>query len=100
MSLQQRRTPRTPRISTTPRSFLAASLAFSCALSFSVEPASLAAAKDKRPKQDPVLKGLPITELSSDEAIVHALNRLAYGPRPAMSSISGKWVSKSGSSSN
>jgi len=26
--------------------------------------------------------GLPITELTEDEAIVHALNRLAYGPRP------------------
>ncbi len=38
--------------------------------------------KDKKPKQDPALKGLPITELSADEAILHALNRLAYGPRP------------------
>src|SRR5713226_8919215 len=25
---------------------------------------------------------LPITELSEDEAILHALNRLGYGPRP------------------
>src|SRR5262245_16177165 len=33
-------------------------------------------------KRDPVLKGLPITELSADEAVLHALNRLAYGPRP------------------
>jgi uncharacterized protein (DUF1800 family) len=41
-----------------------------------------AAAKDKKPKQDPALKNLPITELSADEAILHALNRLAYGPRP------------------
>lgn len=41
-----------------------------------------AAAKDKKPKEDPVLKGLPVTELSADEAIFHALNRLAYGPRP------------------
>src|SRR4029077_1157950 len=41
-----------------------------------------AAAKDKKVKQDPALKGLPITELSADEAILHALNRLAYGPRP------------------
>jgi len=39
-------------------------------------------AKDKKQKQDSVLKGLPITELSTDEAILHALNRLAYGPRP------------------
>jgi uncharacterized protein (DUF1800 family) len=41
-----------------------------------------ARAKDKKQKQDPVLKGLPITDLSADEAILHALNRLAYGPRP------------------
>ena len=39
-------------------------------------------AKDKKIKQDPALKGLPITELSADEAVLHALNRLAYGPRP------------------
>jgi uncharacterized protein (DUF1800 family) len=38
--------------------------------------------KDKKQKPDPALKGLPITELSPDEAILHALNRLAYGPRP------------------
>src|SRR5260370_32961014 len=39
-------------------------------------------AKDKKPKQDAALQGLPITELSADEAILHALNRLADGPRP------------------
>jgi uncharacterized protein (DUF1800 family) len=33
---------------------------------------------------DKKFKGsLPITELTQDEAIVHALNRLAYGPRPS-----------------
>jgi uncharacterized protein (DUF1800 family) len=56
-------------------------------LSLTVElPASAAipaAANDKKPKTDPALKGLPITELSPDEAILHALNRLAYGPRPS-----------------
>ena len=32
---------------------------------------------------DPVFKGkLPITELTENEAILHALNRLGYGPRP------------------
>ena len=41
-----------------------------------------AATKDRKPKQDPALKGLPITELSADEAILHGLNRLAYGARP------------------
>jgi uncharacterized protein (DUF1800 family) len=69
---------------------------FSCALAFSLlvapcldaavaysaPPAANSGAKDKKIKQDPELKGLPITELSVDEAILHALNRLAYGPRP------------------
>jgi uncharacterized protein (DUF1800 family) len=77
---------RVPAISATPRSLLAAILSFTCILSLTVElPANAAiptAAKDKKPKIDPALKGLPITELSPDEAILHALNRLAYGPRP------------------
>ncbi len=38
--------------------------------------------KDKKAKQDPALKGLPVSDLSADEAILHVLNRLAYGPRP------------------
>ena len=74
-----------PAISATPKSFLAAILSFACVLSLSVEfpaDAAIPAAKDKKPKLDPSLKGLPITELSADEAILHALNRLAYGPRP------------------
>src|SRR5882762_9760708 len=75
-----------PSISATPRSILAAVLSFACVFSLTLElPAAAAipaAAKDKKPKADPALKGLPITELSSDEAILHALNRLAYGPGP------------------
>src|SRR5467141_263548 len=82
MNLQQRRTPQTHRISRTPRSLLAMVLSFACVMSFSIDLNTVAEAKDKKPKQDPVLKGLPITELSSDEAILHALNRLGYGPRP------------------
>src|SRR5437016_1399550 len=77
---------RIPAISATPRSLLAAILSLACLLSLSVElPASAAtpaAGKDRKPKTDAVLKGLPIIELSPDEAILHALNRLAYGPRP------------------
>src|SRR5206468_2568694 len=77
---------RIPSISATPRSFLAVILSFACVLSLGIElPASAenpASAKDKKQKPDPALKGLPITELSPDEAILHALNRLAYGPRP------------------
>jgi uncharacterized protein (DUF1800 family) len=60
-------------------------LSFACVFSLGVDLPALAAipaaAKDKKPK-DPSLKGLPITELTADEAILHALNRFAYGPRP------------------
>ncbi len=76
----------TASISATPRSFLAAILSLACVFCVGIDvppvSAAPAAAKDKRPKQDPALKNLPITELSADEAIFHALNRLAYGPRP------------------
>ena len=75
-----------PRISATPKALLAAILAFACAFSLGFDVPAIAAipaaAKDKKPQQDASLKGLPITELSADEAILHALNRLAYGPRP------------------
>jgi uncharacterized protein (DUF1800 family) len=75
-----------PSISTAPKSFLALILSFACVLSLGADfPAAAAAAspaRDKKRKQDAALKGLPITELSADEAILHALNRLAYGPRP------------------
>jgi uncharacterized protein (DUF1800 family) len=37
----------------------------------------------RSPKLDKKFKGkLPITELTEDEATLHALNRLGYGPRP------------------
>ena len=66
------------------RSVLAAVLSLACMLSAGVDLPALAEAATpaggKHP--DPILKGLPITELSTEEAIVHALNRLAYGPRP------------------
>jgi uncharacterized protein (DUF1800 family) len=75
-----------PAISATPRSFLAAMLSLACVFSLGVDLPAMdavpSAAKDKKPKPDPSLKGLPIAELSADEAILHALNRLAYGPRP------------------
>jgi uncharacterized protein (DUF1800 family) len=40
--------------------------------------------KGKTPAKvtSPVLAGLPITDLNETEAILHALNRLTYGPRP------------------
>jgi uncharacterized protein (DUF1800 family) len=44
---------------------------------------SLVTAAPAPAKSSKSFKGkLPITELSEDEAILHALNRLAYGPRP------------------
>jgi len=72
-------------LAVTPKSILAMLLSMACLCSLVIDLPGLAAsalANDKHPKQDPVLKGLPITELSADEAILHALNRLAYGPRP------------------
>jgi uncharacterized protein (DUF1800 family) len=82
MNLQHRRAPQSHWIYRTPRSFLAATLSFACVMLFDVDLSSVAEAREKKPKQDPVLKGLPIKELSTDEAILHALNRLGYGPRP------------------
>src|SRR5271165_5758758 len=72
-------------LAVTPKSILALLLSLTCICSLVIDLPGLAASalpNDKNPKQDPVLKGLPITDLSADEAILHALNRLAYGPRP------------------
>lgn len=75
-----------PSVSATLKSLLALILSFTCVLAlgtdFPAMAAAPSAASDKKPKLDPALKGLPIAELSADEAILHALNRLAYGPRP------------------
>src|SRR5262245_57080209 len=82
---------RFPSIAATAKSFLALTLSVACTVSvgdFSLTAATPAAPAanekntDKKLKPDPALKGLPITELRADEAILHALNRLAYGPRP------------------
>src|SRR6202011_2869157 len=74
-------------VSLRPKAFLASFLSIACILSLAVDLPAIAAIpaatpKNKKPKQDPALKGLPITELTADEAILHAMNRLAYGPRP------------------
>jgi uncharacterized protein (DUF1800 family) len=62
-------------------SVLAFTLLFAPDAANAVNPAATRA-PDQKQKQDPVLKGLPITDLTPDEAVFHALNRLAYGPRP------------------
>jgi len=74
-----------PVLHLTRRSFLSAFLSL-CLLTLGFDAPSPAGpavpAKDRKPQRDAALGGLPITELSADEAILHALNRLAYGPRP------------------
>ena len=62
------------------QSFL--SLFLSVAIALPAAPAFPATGLKEKKAKDGALKGLPITELSEDEAILHALNRLAYGPRP------------------
>src|SRR6202011_6179968 len=74
-------------VSLRPKAFLASFLSIACVLSLGIDVPAIAAipagaAKDKKPKQNPALKGLPVTELTADEAILHAMNRLTYGPRP------------------
>jgi uncharacterized protein (DUF1800 family) len=67
----------------TPKSIAALLLTISWLCTLVVDVPSLAALPSNKTKnQGPVLKGLPVTELSTDEAVQHALNRLAYGPRP------------------
>ena len=74
------------RLVLAPKSVLALLLVGACICSLVIDLPGLAASRarlnEKNSRQDPVLKGLPITQLSGDEAILHALNRLAYGPRP------------------
>jgi uncharacterized protein (DUF1800 family) len=84
---QMRSAEQYPAVSFSPRSLLAAVVSLACVVSLGVDVPAFAAnppgaARDKKTKLDPSLKGLPITELSADEAVLHALNRLAYGPRP------------------
>jgi uncharacterized protein (DUF1800 family) len=70
---------------------LARTISAILAVLFTIAATNAAARENKRKTPsgaDPVstsgkLKGpLPITQLTEDEAILHALNRLAYGPRP------------------
>jgi uncharacterized protein (DUF1800 family) len=71
--------------------FLSLTLATILGIIFSVAASGASADKDQskgaqgsgQPVLDTKFKGnLPITELSEEEATLHALNRLGYGPRP------------------
>jgi len=86
MGRNSRVAPRHVPILLSARSFLAAVLSASCCLSLGFDTSAFAGRSprpaDKSFKLDPALKGLPISDMTADEAITHALNRLAYGPRP------------------
>ena len=92
MKLRRRRSAFSLAVNASAKSFLSVIISTACVFTLGIDlpvraaetatSVSALAANDKKPKQDPSLKGLPITELSPDEAILHALNRLAYGPRP------------------
>src|ERR1700686_4773931 len=67
---------------------LAGVLATLLATSIALAVPYLAAAKDKKDKNKKTagdkqsLQGLPASDLTADQAVIHALNRLGYGPRP------------------
>jgi uncharacterized protein (DUF1800 family) len=79
---------RLPGRATLPASILRTTISIVLALSLFLSQWDLPAfafplpVRNKTQAADPILKRLPITELTTDEAIYHALNRLAYGPRP------------------
>ncbi len=83
--IRTRRRRRTGRLDVLGSAALAATLIASLILAVphvQAETGHVANAQD-HVALDKKFKGkLPITQLTEDEAIVHALNRLAYGPRP------------------
>jgi uncharacterized protein (DUF1800 family) len=69
-----------PRPATSPFSAMHATNSFLAPVNFDSQAAPVAAPVASLSRQ---FKGaLPITELTEDEAIIHVLNRLAYGSRP------------------
>jgi uncharacterized protein (DUF1800 family) len=90
-SAQARVCPSPYRLDVAGTAFLAFATALLLAALFGVAVPNAGADKHKKtPPSDPnptaldsKFKGrLPITELTEDQAILHAMNRLAYGPRP------------------
>ena len=86
MNADVRPDSRRPPFSVSSRSLVAIVLSLTCcspgmnSAAFGGSPVT--AAVEQKAKADPALKGLPVSALSAEEAITHALNRLAYGPRP------------------
>ncbi len=81
---KENRKPSSTRMERRTLAGLLAALALSL-LTLAAPYLTTATAKDKDDKnsgQKQALAGLPATDLSEDEAVVHALNRLGYGPRP------------------
>jgi uncharacterized protein (DUF1800 family) len=75
--------PRAVFLAVTICALVTSQLAIAAPNAGSNEPSTVAGAARASVGIDSKLKGhLPITELTEDQAILHALNRLAYGPAP------------------
>jgi uncharacterized protein (DUF1800 family) len=79
---RRRPAPRTQFLAASLTLFSLATLAFAAPILFAANGARAAAANEPSAKQNPVLAGLPITELTEQQAILHALDQLGYGLRP------------------
>jgi len=79
---RRRPAPRTQFLAASLTLFSLTALAFAAPILFAANGARAAAANEPSAKQNPVLAGLPITELTEQQAILHALDRLGYGLRP------------------
>jgi uncharacterized protein (DUF1800 family) len=77
---RKRTAPRAQFLTAAVTLFSLAAFAFAAPILFAAKPSSIAEAAAT--KQNPVLAGLPITELTEQQAILHALDRLGYGLRP------------------
>src|SRR5579863_4028238 len=88
-ALSRKGAPARGRLDAAGATLVAASIAAILAASsaFALPLATPKSESDNQPSETAALSktfrgDLPITELTEDQAILHALNRLAYGPRP------------------
>jgi uncharacterized protein (DUF1800 family) len=91
MKTRERRLSPRRRIDAAGTGFIAVVIALATAIAFAVVAPGAGADKKKRKAAEDSsaialnkkFKGaLPVTELTEDQAVLHALNRLGYGPRP------------------